>query len=586
MDNNDTRRRTTTNTEDAVRSTAYAHLLKLVQGPADYWDRPAGDWGPKPAVVPGRPAETRADANSAYRLATKALRRHELDAARAGFTLALTEQHPGAAFRIVLTEPRRSPHSLVFIPTGGGKTHVLIWMVKHLMAAARWGHADAVRLLAGIQTARPLRSLERVLADMQHPASAGAENLWSGLAFTCPPLTYEAQDTEFYPAVRDVLAHLLKAPAAAPQAGPSSRARALPAACSPLVLPPVSSVRSHKLLDTFRASKSEAAETAIEPASQETLALAAGNNKLARLTLFTGQSSSGKTALLSALRQFDRGSAQPLGDFGEERAERLFLRKAEADSVWEVFRVVDDVMPVVRDVSVSRYPEEEAYRESLARHVVILMSGHSEAAAVSRASPAYTCVAMDVAAAMWAWYARSAPRLWDPFVGCVRALPASAWMVAVTGDDNVGVWDPGSGLLIGSSTSEAHTPSKRLVPPNTDLGSLAVHGQTAAVLLKCTADTVDEVEWLNAVVLRGLYPSEREVVLAYTAVPGRRWEEAAAVVGVRDPAAVGEQVRRKVKRLAAAQRRRTTPQRVEYPSATHPCPSSLNPPIAAILSAL
>ncbi|MCX4768074.1 hypothetical protein OG562_45615 [Streptomyces sp. NBC_01275] len=44
MDNNDARRRTTTNTEDAVRSTAYARLLKRMQGPADYWDRPAGDW--------------------------------------------------------------------------------------------------------------------------------------------------------------------------------------------------------------------------------------------------------------------------------------------------------------------------------------------------------------------------------------------------------------------------------------------------------------------------------------------------------------------------------------------------------------
>ncbi|MFI7020879.1 hypothetical protein [Streptomyces sp. NPDC050164] len=90
MDNNDTRRRTTTNTEDTVRSTAYARLLKLMQGPADYWDRPAGDWGPEPAGAPGTPAGTaRADANSAYRLATKALRRGELDAARAAFAYSV-----------------------------------------------------------------------------------------------------------------------------------------------------------------------------------------------------------------------------------------------------------------------------------------------------------------------------------------------------------------------------------------------------------------------------------------------------------------------------------------------------------------
>lgn len=304
MDSNDTRRRTTTNTEDPVRSTAYARLLKRMQGPADYWDRPTGDWGPRPARTRGITASTaRADANSAYRLATRALRRGELNAARAAFTLALTEQHPGAAFRIVLTEPQRL---MVFIPTGSGKTESSLWVVRHLMEAARWGHADAQQLLDGIQT-RPLHPLEQVLADAQH---AAAEGLWSGLTFTCPPLAYEAQDDEFYPAVRDLLTQLLKAPAAALEAGPSSRARALPAspqqaalpASRPLIaLPPTSSGISQEPLDTLNGSRIEAEDPAATPSTVREALELAGNGEPACLTPFNNRSFWGKAAPVKML---------------------------------------------------------------------------------------------------------------------------------------------------------------------------------------------------------------------------------------------------------------------------------------------
>ncbi|MFF4139253.1 hypothetical protein ACFY1B_49545 [Streptomyces mirabilis] len=60
-------------------------------------------------------------------------------------------------------------------------------------------------------------------------------------------------------------------------------------------------------------------------------------------------------------------------------------------------------------------------------------------------------------------------------------------------------------------------------------------------------------ERLNAV-LRGFNPPERVVVFTYAENDGTTWSEAAA--GATDPEAFGERVRRKVKRIAAEQRRR------------------------------
>ncbi|MEU6547017.1 hypothetical protein [Streptomyces sp. NPDC046859] len=67
-------------------------------------------------------------------------------------------------------------------------------------------------------------------------------------------------------------------------------------------------------------------------------------------------------------------------------------------------------------------------------------------------------------------------------------------------------------------------------------------------------------------VLRRLDPAERAVVFAYAEGEGTTWTEAAAG-GATDPAALGERVRRKAKRIAAGQARRLamTPSAVPRP---------------------
>ncbi|WP_055616344.1 hypothetical protein [Streptomyces phaeochromogenes] len=71
-------------------------------------------------------------------------------------------------------------------------------------------------------------------------------------------------------------------------------------------------------------------------------------------------------------------------------------------------------------------------------------------------------------------------------------------------------------------------------------------------------------ERLNRV-LQALTPDEQQVayayayayVYAYTEGERTTWMEAAASAGTADPVAFGERVRRKTKRMAAEQRRRT-----------------------------
>ncbi|WP_157031958.1 hypothetical protein [Kitasatospora cheerisanensis] len=54
-----------------------------------------------------------------------------------------------------------------------------------------------------------------------------------------------------------------------------------------------------------------------------------------------------------------------------------------------------------------------------------------------------------------------------------------------------------------------------------------------------------------AAVLRGLTRDEAELALAWAADPTASWSRAAALLGHPDPAAFGERVRRKAKRLGA-----------------------------------
>lgn len=99
----------------------------------------------------------------------------------------------------------------------------------------------------------------------------------------------------------------------------------------------------------------------------------------------------------------------------------------------------------------------------------------------------------------------------------------------------------------------------RVLSLDADLGNgLSLHDLVAAEvdLLAHAADGVFEDERLNAV-LRGLNPDQRQVLFALAQGEGATWTEAAAAAGSPDPEAFGECVRRKAKRLANEQRRRT-----------------------------
>jgi hypothetical protein len=149
-----------------------------------------------------------------------------------------------------------------------------------------------------------------------------------------------------------------------------------------------------------------------------------------------------------------------------------------------------------------------------------------------------------------------------------------AQATALLGDWSDALWD--TGLLdcaaLGVLKAEARALHRQLVPLwrrrtrhgrvlslDADLGGLSLYDLVTSHVdyLAHTAGGVFEDERLNAV-LRGLSPAERQTVYAYAAGDGTTWTEAAATAGAPDPEAFGERVRRKVKRLAAEQQRRTS----------------------------
>lgn len=179
----------------------------------------------------------------------------------------------------------------------------------------------------------------------------------------------------------------------------------------------------------------------------------------------------------------------------------------------------------------------------------------------------------------------SCPEEVDTFAAKALAVPRSdRWRQAVA-TALLGDWcDPlfRAGQLphtaLGALKAEARTLHRQLVPTwrrrtvhgqvlSLDAGlgdGLSLYDLVAADVhhLAHTTGGVFDDERLNSV-LRALNPAERRVVLAYAEGEGTTWTEAAAVVGTADPAAFGERVRRKVKRLAAEQRRRAAQQRVK-----------------------
>ncbi|MGX1266810.1 hypothetical protein [Streptomyces phaeoluteigriseus] len=171
------------------------------------------------------------------------------------------------------------------------------------------------------------------------------------------------------------------------------------------------------------------------------------------------------------------------------------------------------------------------------------------------------------------------PTLTSPqdFVSSCLVIPRSErWdeetATALHGAWSDALWETGRlpSTALGLLRAEARAIHRQLVPLwrrrtrhgrvlslDADLGDgLSLHDLVAAGidLLTRTGERAFDDERLNAV-LRRLTPDELRVVLAYAEGVGTTWTEAAA--GATDPAALGERVRRKVKRLASEQARRT-----------------------------
>ncbi|MGN9760170.1 hypothetical protein [Streptomyces sp. SD31] len=117
----------------AVPAELLTIMDKLV-GPPDVWDRPDGDFGPLSDLYE-LDVEARQEANSLYRLGSKALGRDELSTAADWLGSAAAAGHPGALFRLALVALR-----------SGKDWKDNAWFL--IAEAARHGHGDAQRLLA------------------------------------------------------------------------------------------------------------------------------------------------------------------------------------------------------------------------------------------------------------------------------------------------------------------------------------------------------------------------------------------------------------------------------------------------------
>ncbi|MFE5621090.1 IclR family transcriptional regulator C-terminal domain-containing protein [Streptomyces virginiae] len=119
---------------DPVVPAGLADLLDELAGPPDFWHRPRGNFGPLDDAY-GLSPEEREHANSMYRLGSTALVRGELLVAAKWLGSAAEAGHPGALFRMAAVTARAS-----------GPVEDVRFLVAE---AARHGHADAERLLAG-----------------------------------------------------------------------------------------------------------------------------------------------------------------------------------------------------------------------------------------------------------------------------------------------------------------------------------------------------------------------------------------------------------------------------------------------------
>ncbi|MEU7205360.1 hypothetical protein [Streptomyces sp. NPDC045470] len=169
-------------------------LLAQAQ-PRDHWDRPGGDWEGHPRQPPLLVCPRRSDANSAYRIGSRALHRGENETAESMLHCALEARHPGAAFRLLAAVARRSTAA-----HRQGRGHLLGMRaaVRYLRRAAVWGHGDARQLLDWLDSAS---------AGPDRPEDGEAQDAVTG---------YTPQDPDFYSEIRLFLCHLMAARPAAP----------------------------------------------------------------------------------------------------------------------------------------------------------------------------------------------------------------------------------------------------------------------------------------------------------------------------------------------------------------------------------
>ncbi|UUY52741.1 hypothetical protein NRK68_36415 (plasmid) [Streptomyces yangpuensis] len=175
----------------------FAAVLSEPKGPKDYWDRPDGNWG---LLVGAGALERRQHANSCYRLGSRALRGQDWQRAVAWLTRARAERHPGAAFRLAVVLWRTAED--VSDRVGRGQD-----VVAAVMDAARFGHADAQRLLQ--------QSGWSVPSTTEETASTAAGSTEEGVRAAAGPVATVTgdgvggwQDPQFAPVVAEALAVL------------------------------------------------------------------------------------------------------------------------------------------------------------------------------------------------------------------------------------------------------------------------------------------------------------------------------------------------------------------------------------------
>ncbi|MEV5295385.1 hypothetical protein AB0K64_29680 [Streptomyces sp. NPDC053741] len=158
-------------------------LMDKLAGPPDVWDRPDGDFGPLSNLYE-LDDQARQEANSMYRIGSKALGRGELSTAADLLGSAAAAGHPGALFRL----------ALVALRTGKDWKDNAWFLVAE---AARHGHGDAQQLLT---------------------ASAGRQPSPTGSAPSC-------EDTSFFEEVRLLLGVALPPLHPAPPGAPPAPCR-------------------------------------------------------------------------------------------------------------------------------------------------------------------------------------------------------------------------------------------------------------------------------------------------------------------------------------------------------------------------